>query len=369
MAGLLDSLSGALGGIFKGASSSTSVVGLDIGSSAIKAVQLKKEHGRVVLETYGAVSLGPYAKKEIGEVVAPDKEVIAAALKDLFKEANITTGSVAVAVPSASSLVFVLELPKVSEQELKNIVPTEARKYIPVPLDEVSMDWWEMPEQDEDEESKTVKILVVAIRKDSISYLQAIMQEVQLDLQFFEVELFSNIRASLEHELQPIALVDFGASATRVAIIEYGIVRHFQVINRGASSLSHLLTQSMQVSFIKAEDLKKDVGVVRQKNPDETKKYVHETLSSSLGEILGEVQGAILNYERNRNKVVTKVVVVGGGGRMPGLLDFVSRKLNIEVASALPFSKTQNPAFLDEVLDQIGVEFGVAVGLALRGIQ
>lgn len=365
MTGLLDTL----GGIFKGASSSTSVVGLDIGSSAIKAVQLKKERGKVILETYGAVSLGPYAKKEIGEVVILDKDIVAAALKDLFKEANVTTGSIALAVPSAASLVFVLELPKVSEQELKSIVQTEARKYIPVPIDEVSMDWWEMPEQDEDEESNTVKILVVAIRKDTISFLQSVAQEVELSLEFFEVELFSNIRSSLEHELQPIALVDFGASATRVAIIEYGIVRHFQVINKGSASLSHLLTQSMQVSFVKAEDLKKEVGVMPQSGHDETKKYVGESLTSSISGILGEVQGAILNYERNRNKVVTKVVLVGGGGRMPGLLDFVSQKLNIEVVNALPFSKTQNPAFLDEVLDQIGVEFGVAVGLALRGIQ
>ena len=119
-----------------------SVIGVDIGSSSVKVVQLKKHRGKAVLETYGEIALAPYAGLDVGQVTNLPSEKIAEAIKDILKEANVTSLISGVSIPFKSSLVSLIELPKASDDELKEMIPLEARKYIPVPISEVTMDWW-----------------------------------------------------------------------------------------------------------------------------------------------------------------------------------------------------------------------------------
>src|SRR5579872_5423334 len=110
-----------------------SVLGIDIGSSSIKLVQLRRERGRAILETYGAIALGPYAGVEIGRATQLPASKVAEALKDVIKEANVTSADAGFAIPYASSLVSVVKLPSAAEGKLDQTMPLEARKYIPVP--------------------------------------------------------------------------------------------------------------------------------------------------------------------------------------------------------------------------------------------
>ena len=119
-----------------------SALGIDIGTSSIKVVQLKRDRGSVILETYGAIALGPYAGVEIGRATALDAGKLAEALKDVIREANVTVTDAAVAIPYSSSLVSIIKLPKATEKELATVVPIEARKYIPVPINEVLLDYF-----------------------------------------------------------------------------------------------------------------------------------------------------------------------------------------------------------------------------------
>src|SRR6185437_14973534 len=119
-----------------------SVLGVDIGTSSIKVVQLRREKGRVILETYGAIALGPYAGVEIGRATSLPAEKITEALKDVIREANVTTTDAAISIPYSSSLVSIIKLPKEVEKELATVMPIEARKYIPVTINEVKLDWF-----------------------------------------------------------------------------------------------------------------------------------------------------------------------------------------------------------------------------------
>ena len=110
------------------------MLGVDIGTSAIKVVQLRRERGRVILETYGAIALGPYAGVEVGRATSLPGEKIAEALKDVIREANVTTTDAAIAIPYSSSLISIIKLPSSVENQLAQVVPIEARKYIPVPI-------------------------------------------------------------------------------------------------------------------------------------------------------------------------------------------------------------------------------------------
>jgi type IV pilus assembly protein PilM len=128
-----------------GRKESESVLGIDIGSSSIKVVQLKREGGMAVLETYGELALGPYARTEIGRSTSLPPDQLAKALTDLLKECKAGANTCGLAIPFASSLISVIEIPEVPKKEIDSIVPIEARKYIPVPISEVSLDWSVIP--------------------------------------------------------------------------------------------------------------------------------------------------------------------------------------------------------------------------------
>ena len=132
-----------------GSGGGDSAVGVDIGSSAIKVVEIKRKGGKAVLETYGAIALGPYADLEAGHVTNLPVEKVVLALQEVLKQSDVTSKSLALSIPIQSSLIFTLELPaQIGDAEIAAIIPTEARKYIPVPITEVSIDYFILPKKE-----------------------------------------------------------------------------------------------------------------------------------------------------------------------------------------------------------------------------
>src|ERR1035437_9981491 len=124
-----------------------SVLGVDIGASSIKVVQLTRKHDRAILETYGEIALAPYDGKEIGKAMNLPSEKVAEALTDLCRESSVTAKQAAVAIPFVSSLVSLIEMPTSDPKQLAQMIPIEARKYIPVPISEVLLDWSIVPKE------------------------------------------------------------------------------------------------------------------------------------------------------------------------------------------------------------------------------
>ena len=336
--------------IFK-KTSNESVVGIDIGSSAIKVVQLKKKGAKAVLETYGALSLGPYLEGGVvGQTTNLPIEKIAQGLTDVMREAGITTKQGAVSIPASASLVFLIELPAViDESQLASIIPTEARKYIPVPISEVSLDWWPIPKKDSAldgavgpdgkplKEAAKTEVLVAAIHNDTIQKYRDIIAKTNLSVDFFEIELFSSIRSSFGRELSTVLIIDMGALKTKLSIIEYGIVRKFHSIDRGSQDITNALSKSLGVTFLQAEQMKRDFGMLgNQKDPS-----MPEIISLSVDYILSETNSAILNYERQYGKTISKVILTGGGVLLKGFKERATEQLRSEVVMARPFDKVE----------------------------
>jgi type IV pilus assembly protein PilM len=370
----LASLSNAL----KADKLNSEALGIDIGSSSIKVVQLKKKNGKAVLETYGVLSLGPYGNADVGAITSLKTEDIARALIDVMKESNVTTKSAVISIPSLSSLIFTLTLPgKIDENQLPKIIPLEARKYIPVPITEVSLDWFVIPQEaefvevDSNSTSSTqnvnqpkIEVLVVAIHNDTLAQYQEILKKTDLKSDSFEMEIFSNIRSSFSHELAPVMLIDFGASKTKVSIVEAGVVRVFHVVNRGSQDISRNISQSLSVTFEEAEKLKRSVGLDATVDP-----RVEKITRLSINYIFTDINSIVFTYEKKYNKNVSKIFLAGGGSLMRGLLEAAKENFKIEVVYSNPFSKTETPAFLGPILEVSGPEFSVAVGLALRQLS
>lgn len=349
----------------------TSVLGVDIGTSSIKVVQLRREHGRVVLETYGAIALGPYAGQEIGRATALPAEKIAEALKDVLREANVTTTDAAVAIPYSSSLVSVVKLPAGVEKNLATVVPIEARKYIPVPISEVLLDWFMISDPKHPSPDGKIEVLLVAIHNDTIAKFRSIMTESQLLPSFFEIEVFSATRAALDHGLAPVAVVDMGAATTKFYVVERGIIRESHIINQGAQNLTLAASRALGISVAQAEERKRKWGL---NDPPPTPgsaptPSLKQSLELTLSPLIAEVARTALGWEQRANQALSTVVLVGGGATLKGLQEFLRGKIQNEVRLGDPFGKTQAPAFLESILKEAGPEFSVAVGLALRRLQ
>ena len=350
---------------------SNSVLGVDIGTSSIKVVQLKREHGHVLLETYGAIALGPYAGVEIGRATSLPAEKIAEALKDVIREANVTTQVGALSIPYSSSLISILKLPASVEKQLAQVVPIEARKYIPVPINEVMLDWFVVSGNDAKtaDPNGKIEVLMVAIHNDTITKFKNIASGAGVTISFFEIEVFSAVRAALEHGIAPVAVVDMGAATTKFYVVERGLIRESHIISHGSQDLTLAASRALGVSVTQAEEWKRKfgLGATDKTVPVETK--LTESLTLSLSPLLSELARTISAYEARLNQSISQLVFTGGGAGLKGLLQYAQGKVPTEVFLADPFSKAQAPAFLEKILKEAGPEFSVAVGLALRRLQ
>ncbi len=378
-----------IGDMFKNvfSSANSSVLGIDIGSSAIKIVQLKKQDGKAVLETYGELALGPYSKLEVGQASHLSMIQTVEAMNDLLneKEVAVTTKDCGVAIPVLSSFMAFIEMPEASDKDLQNMIPIEARKYIPIPIAEVTLSWSIIPkdkvksgEVDIEEKSgektaKKIDVLVIAIHNDVVSKYRDILDKTGLEASFLEIEAFSTIRAVVENHDKPQMIIDFGASTTKVYMVERGILKISHTINRGSQDITTALAKSMNISIKRAEVLKRTRGLsggtLSEDYTEETRAQFIEASSTVIDYIFSEAKRVLATFRRGEGKNVERVVLSGGGSILDGFKELAEKSFETEVKYADPFSKVDAPAFLVDVLSESGPEFAVALGLALRKLE
>lgn len=387
---------------------SESVLGIDIGPSSIKVVQLSRKKGRAVLDTYGALALGPYAGIEIGRSTNLPPEKIAEALVDVLRESGTTTKQCGLSIPMSSSLLTLIEVPAVNEAQLDQIIPIEARKYIPLPISEVALDWWVVPQEqvgiatefDSGQQAQgggpgmpaaipKVTVLLVVIHNEALARAQEIIRLANLEASFFEIEIFSTIRSVLEHESAPVMIFDMGAGSTKLYIVDRGILRLSHIVTRGSQDMTLAISKSLAISVEEAESLKRERGIaakpatgapVASPMPPApgtenntlatvTSEQLAQIMLPTLNYIFSEANRVLFNYQKKYNKNVAKVVLTGGGAALKGFADVAKREMQTSVEAANPFAKADAPAILQQLLAQSGPEFSVSIGLALRRLQ
>jgi type IV pilus assembly protein PilM len=351
-----------------GPKKSKSVVGVDIGSSSLKVVQLRRQGGTAVLETYGELSLGPYAGGEVGQATNLPAEKIGETLVDLLRESKVTTSDAGVSIPFSRSLLTLVELPRrESAEEQKTVIELEARKYIPVPVSEVQLDWFVIPDAlPEGAEVPTkIKVLLVAVHNDELALLENVVQAAKLATSFYEIEIFSTIRAVVDEPVKPILVLDIGASATKVYVVERGVVALSHNIPEGGQDVTRTISAAHGLTIERAESLKKEHGFSAAQQGG----YTRETIELVFARIFEEAKRVLTQYETMHSRSVSGIVLTGGGGVTKELARYAQSFFSIDVKIADPFGKTQAPAFMRPVLQEIGPEFAVAVGLALRKLE
>jgi len=347
-----------------------SVLGVDIGSSSVKIVQIRKKRGRVVLQTYGELALGPYGNAEIGQAVALSPEKLTEAVKDIVREAKTTTTICGTALPLSASLIAFITIPAVEEARIGEVVSLEARKYIPVPLSEVLLDYSIIPKDEpftptDDKakvESQNIEVLVVAIHNDYITEYQSVMAGSALQPGFYEIEIFSSIRALLDGQSGTSMIFDMGARTTKLYIVERGQLRSSHIVGKGSQDITIALSKTLSISIAEAESLKRSHGL---KGGPEYRE-LDEIITVNLDYVFYETNSAITAYQKKYGRNVSRIILTGGGVLLKGFVDLAKLSFQTEVLYADPFAKLETPAILAEEFAKAGPAFAVSIGAALR---
>ncbi len=332
-----------------------SVVGIDIGSSSVKVVEISLEHEIPELKTYGELQLGPYFNKPIGEAVPFDLEKHTTALIDVLREAGVSAERAVLSMPLWSSFVAtpILELGK--EETVDERIPVLAKKYVPVALSEVELDWAEIPKTD----THPGELFLVAMQKNVVTNFQSLMERATIKEHAAELEVFSSLRAADAKE-DSYAILDIGASMTKLYIIKDGAVERLHRIAVGGKTITKRLEERFE-SFEAAEEAKR-TGEIE-------KEALMQATALTLTPVFQECKRVLDKYNALKSANITTISLCGGVAATPGIDAMVRDIFQKQVAYAKPFSLIQHPSFMEDLLTELGPVFSVSLGAALRFVE
>ena len=359
-------LASQLGKIFQSdkINESLGVVGIDFGASSLKVVQLKMGQKTIALETYGELQLGPYGNKDIGEVVTLEPTRLTEALVDIIRESHVTTRNAVLAIPSTSSFMVAIDVPTLDEGQVASMIPVEARKYIPVSMNDITLDWFAIPDA-EAEKKNITRALLAAVHNESFGKMRSVVQSAGLVGNGYEIEGFSAVRAAVQKSETATLVLELGAFATRIYILERGIVHDMHTVRHGATELTIAIAKTLAVPFGEAENIKRSMGLVS----DNYDPRIREAIAPFVERLMSEAMRVLTRYETTRDTTIEEISLSGGGALLKGFIDYVSEVSHKKVVFADPFSKVEYPAFLESILLEAGPSFTIALGAALRGMS
>lgn len=352
-------------------------LGVDIGTSSVKIVELERENTGLKLNNYGIMDGSDFFGTQSGNSNAPSglrisENDIAAALKQLIQETKIRTSEAVMSIPIFSSFLTVMELPELSAKELESAVPFEARSYIPVPLSEVVLDWLVIPSSSAAASPVAVaraggkvNVLLIAVPKEVVSKYQRIAAAAGLKLEALESESFSLARVLVANDPSTVMLIDLGARNTNVTIMDGTFIFMSHSADFSGRGITKVIASSLNVAPDRAEALKKTAGV----SSSGSEKGITQVVAPFLDKLANEVERMDALFFKKENKKVEKIILVGGMANLPGLTEYLSRHLGVAVAVGNPFSRIKFESVLEQIFRrELASGLAVAAGLAMRDL-
>ncbi len=340
------------------------VVGIDIGSSSIKVVELQDREGVITLTTYGELELGPYSEeKPVGTAVVLSPQIERQALVDILRESAVKAKQSVFAMPLSSSFVTVMSLMAPPEEDISPRVRVEARKYIPVPIAEVTLDWAEV-DQGLRTDAGTREVLLAAIQNEALKRFTTLMETVEFANPPIEIECFSAIRSLYTDETPDTIIIDIGAVSTKLYIVRAGLLQRMYRVRAGGTLVTEKMVTEIGGTFAEMETLKRSAT---HENPQFS--AVQKIHAASYDRAFKEFYQVINEYESKVGISLPNIQLIGGGALFPGFATNIATTFNRPTTLAQPFNKVAYPAFMEDTMKMIGSSFTVALGAALRQFE
>jgi type IV pilus assembly protein PilM len=350
-----------------------SYLGVDLGNSGIKLVELKNEKGKPKLLTYSYVDFPVDQKKDLD-----DEKYVVSVLKKMMEKSKVTTNQAVLSLPNFSAFSSVISLPKMKKKELDQAVFWEAKKFIPLPLEEMVLYSIPIEDTQKEEIKKTennekqvedngdfMKVLVVAATKKAVNKYMSICQQAGLEVVNLETEAFALERCLVGDDMDSIMIVDIGAISTDIMIIEDKIPVLNRSVDVGGNSITEHIQKSLNLDSKRSEQFKRDIGF-----GENSIHGISKIIEDSIETVINEIKYCFdLHIKNNSGRQVEKIVLTGGSAFLAKLDDYLANLLNINVVIGDPWDRVIYPVDLKLVLDQLGPRLAVAIGLAMREIE
>ena len=353
-------------------------LGIDIGTSSIKIVELKMVENRPVLSNYAWM---PISEEFLGKSdVDPDAHYAAlgACIRRILKKASISSKNAYISIPASSGLITMIDLPEMSEADIDKAIKFEAHKYIATPLDNLVVSWEVVahkpvkkgvPSEETvgaeriDSGAGGLEVLLVIGLRDRILKYEKMIGDTELGLRSIDLETFPLSRVCVGNDEGTFILADIGSHTCNIVLVEKKIIRISRSIDTGGKEVTETIAKSMNIDFERAETLK-----MSERN------FFGEDSSISffaLDMISGEISRVVESYHKKygAGKNIDGLILSGGASNMTGIDEYFQRKVQLETLVGNPFRRLSHDQRLDGALSKINNRFAVAVGLALKGVD
>jgi type IV pilus assembly protein PilM len=351
---------------------STRVVGLDIGTTAVRAAELEFGGGGpsgtapATLHRLGQVPLPPGAVRD-GEVV--QKEVVSSALRHLWAQQKFSTRDVVIGVGNQHVLVRELDLPWAPPAHLKESLAFQVQELLPMSTDDAYLDYFATQEFD-GPNGRTVQGMLVAAQRDTVDANVAAVEGAGLQTRMVDLNAFALLRAVARGDLaqRTVALVDMGASVTTIVISVHGVPRLVRTLPSGGQNITNSVATSLRIETDEAEAVKREIGVGYAVSPDRAP--AAEAILEVTRTLVESVRNTFVYYSGNNPGAgIDVVLLTGGGSSLPGLGQYLSSASRVSVAlgdplAGLLMAKTVDRAALNGFGSLVALPVGLGFGVA-----
>lgn len=341
-------------------SSDDKYLGIDIGDSSLKMVELTKRGKKIALSNYGLADTIPNFKFSQSE----DVDYLAKAIVKLKNDLGIRTNKATVSLSSFSVFSSVININNYDKKKLNERIIEEARKVVPLPLEEMVLDWKIIPNK-EDEPSNNIKIFLTGSPKKLVKKYIDVFKKTGIFLSNLETETFSLIRSLLGDDTSNIMVIQMGANSTNFSIVKECIPYLNRSINISGKTITKEISEKLGVTTEQAEQLKFDLSL----SDSSVNNQIPKVIFDAIEPIIIEIKYMLDLFSNSNSGKIEKIVLSGGGSLLYNLDSYLENYVNIKTIVGDPWFRVSCPPELKPVLDQIGPKLGVAVGLALRGME
>ena len=342
---------------------SKQLVGLDIGISSIKLVEVEQKKNSVTMTAFGFVPTPPGCISG-GEIVSPD--ALSAAIASLVQQTRIKKKKACTAIWGTAVITKKISIPKIEENLLGEQLKWEAEQYIPFDIKEINLQY-NILRRAANSNPEQMNVLLVAAKRDYVIRYAEVIEAAGLECATIDVAGFA-LANSFEINYpqfkdQTVILLNIGAGMTNFVVIENGEAAFSRDITVGGNTFTSDIQKSMGISMEEAENLKISAGT-GQPVPQE----VTDALAQTVVAVTEEIRRSFDFYlATSSDSVVQKVFLTGGGVGSPGLFDLLKNTLNLPLETFNPFTRMRYAnSFTPDYISQIAPYAGVGLGLALR---
>ena len=334
--------------------------GLDIGSHKIKIVQVQKSGDKYRLVALGSA---PSTLKGILSDSESDLTQLATIIKKLHQETKIKTKNVVTALPQDQVFTQVITLPQLSENELTSALKWEAEQYIPIPLAEATISHQIIGRIKEDAKEK-IEVLLAAAPNRLIDKTIKVVKSAGFNTVSLETEILAVAR-SLVINPEAVMVIDFGAKASDIAVVENKQIIFTRSIPTAGEALTRAVASSLGLQPAQAEAYKKAYGV----DPQKLEGKMIEAMIPVIDVIIREIEKILNFYRVEKKKTISRIILTGGTATLSEISSLMVKKLNLEIQLGNPFSQMSKESLPKKLPTSEIPLYAIATGLAMKEIK